>query len=148
MTLHLIDLGNVLAILAGSMTGVLAFFQWLRVLFLDRITQSMDDGARDALYHGLVWLILSGLILGLALLTGYPFSVMLVISAGVVAVPIAGAVHFVYQKLQKSSTSALLASVASTTPLTAPSPLAPLPPMAVTSVASDADAPILVQPED
>lgn len=120
MTLHLIDLGNVLAILAGSMTGVLAFFAWLRTVFLDRLTQSMDDNARDALYHGLVWLILTGLILGLSLLTGYQFSEILAISAGAAAVPIAGAVHFVYQKLQKTPKLGPV-SYAST-----PAPAAPL----------------------
>src|SRR5690242_1997953 len=100
MTLHLTDLGNIVAILSGSTAGVMAFFQLVRTLFLDRLTQALTSDERDALYRVCVVAIQAVLIVGLALLSGYTFSTTLLISAVTVAVPMLGPVHFIYTGLQ------------------------------------------------
>lgn len=103
MTLHLIDLGNIVAIISGSTAGVMAFFQLLRTLFLDRLTTGLGSDQRDALYRVCVVAIQAALIVGMALLSGYGLSLTLLVSAVTVAVPMLGPVHFIYTGLQKSA---------------------------------------------
>lgn len=134
MTLHLVDLTDVVSIVGGSIAGVLAFFQVLRTLFLDRLTKGrLDADQQDALYHVLVWLIIAGLIVVQALLKNYQFNLTLVVSALVSAWPIQRTVNLLYNKLQQVQpveVSGTLASVAPSAPFT-----------------PDPNAPILVQPE-
>lgn len=101
MTLQLYDLGQISTIALGSMTGVMALFQLVRALFLDRLTQSMPADQRDTLYRTLVWCILTVMITVLAMLNYYSLSVTLVVSAGMAAFPLLAGVHFVYTRLQK-----------------------------------------------
>lgn len=101
MTLQLYDLGQIVSITLASMSGVLAGFQLLRSLFLDRLTQAMPADQRDTLYRTLVWAILTVLITVLAMMNYYTLSVTLVVSAGVAAIPLTAGVHFVYTRLQK-----------------------------------------------
>ena len=166
MTVKLVDLGQFVAIVVGSMATVLAVFQWMRSLFLDRLTQAMDSGQRDVLYRTLVGAILAGAMIVLALMNGYQWSVMLAVSAIVAAVPLVAGVHFLYTKLQKPAPFAVitaggvasLAPVASSAPspdtsADAPDPFAPLtlpdvPDVPATPAPADAqpdpDAPIVV----
>lgn len=102
MTIQLVDLSNIVSIVLGSMAGVLAGFQIVRNLFLDRLVKGrLDTTQQNTLYHLLVWLIIAGLIVGQALLHGYAMNLTLIISAGVAAVPIAQGVKLVFDGVQQ-----------------------------------------------
>lgn len=142
MTLKLYDLGDVVSIVLGSMAGVLAFFQLLRTLFLDKLVKGrLDPGQQDALYHVLVWLIVSVLIVVQALMKGYEFSPVLAVSAGVAAIPIARGVNFVYTWIQKPQLAQSLGPVA---PSPYPTMFAPVSPP---DEPPDPAAPIVVPAE-
>lgn len=101
MTLQLYDLGQIVTITAASMASVMYAFQWLRDLFLDRLTQGMDAKQQDTLYRTLLWCLLTVVITVLAMLNYYSLSLTLVVSAAAAAFPLLAGVHFVYTRLQK-----------------------------------------------
>lgn len=110
MTLQLYDLGQLVTIVAGSMASVMYGFQWLRDLFLDRLTAGMDKKQQDTLYRTILWCFLTVALIVLAMLNYYSFSLTLVVSAAAAAFPLLGGVHFVYTKLQKKKSQATVSN--------------------------------------
>lgn len=102
MTLQLYDLGQITAIVLASMTGVMAFFQLVRTLFLDNLVKGrLDAKQQNTLYHVLIWGILTVMITALAMMNYYSLSITLVVSAGAAAIPITAGVNFVYTRIQQ-----------------------------------------------
>lgn len=136
----LIDLSGVVAIVASS-GAVSAIMQWLRDVALDRLTQAMPDAQRNAILRALLIALNGGAILGLSLLMGNAMSSALLLSAGLTAFLGAAGSHVLYSYVQKPANVTVLGPVATVASVATTTTLAPV------SVAPDANAPILVQPE-
>lgn len=131
MTIQLVDLSNIVSIVLGSMTGVLAGFQIVRNLFLDRLVKGrLDATQQNTLYHLLIWLIIAGLVVGQAWLHGYTVNAVLAASALVAAWPIQQGVNLIFNSVQQIKVSSgqqmTMATLAPAMSAPATDPFAPL----------------------
>lgn len=95
LNVPVLDLSGVIAMLAamGGVTGLLAM---LRLLFLDRLIQSLDSSQQNIVLRTVLVVLNFGAIIGLAVLMGATFDRSLITSAVLATLGASAGAHLVF----------------------------------------------------